>query len=312
MKHACKFSCQALFLLLILSLAFLADSRPVAARTDPPKGPSPLFVGLMTPDIPSEICMGQKLTIEFYFVYLRGSKAPPLVPRMNEAEARLSSKVGTVSPKLFRYTNAKVGGSVNIEKFSYATGKKEGNETINITVSMFGEKVDLKPPITFKVKKCSASMKFHQRTSFSYMMASVITTYSGSGTLKMDENGGISGSGTQAIWSDIPPYSLDGGSCVHSPPWEGSSGITFSGQMDDDGAAVVSMELAALSVNSTTLTCTGEDHSASMSFPGYTYGACQIVLDDFSFESGTLDVPFNCPGEEPYTVPITIIPRRGS
>ena len=165
--------------------------------------------------------------------------------------------------------------------------------------------------ISFMVKKCPASLQLNQSMEISDGPVIIINNSFGSGALKADDNGRISGSGTQAIWGDILPYAIDAGTCTHTPPWEGSSGITFTGQAGADGGTNVIMEMQPLSVNASTLTCTGEG-SGGMPFPGYTYGSCEVSLTGFNFEATTLDVPFDCPGDAPYTVPITIIPRRGS
>ena len=225
MKHICRFPCQALFLLLILSLASPADSRPVAAAPAPY---NPLFVNVLPEEFEKTLCPGARIVLKYIvYYYVDFSKAPGLIPRNVGflATVVLSATGGTVLPPQRNHVSRI--GKVFMGDFSFTAGKETGQATITIKASMLGYETSF--PLTFEIKPCEASLQFNQTMTNSYMVASVITTYSGSGTLKMEENGGINGSGTQAIWRDIPPYSEVGGSCIHSPPWEGSSGITFIG-----------------------------------------------------------------------------------
>ena len=307
MKKARKASYQILVLLLVLFLTAYGHPQLVTAGTDNQEKYNPLFVNVLPEDFRKILCPGDRAVLKYIvYYYVDYSKAPPLIPRGGiPAKVTLSTTSGTVRPSE-RTHNVRIGKTFTGD-FSYTAGTETGSATITITASMAGYETPF--PLTFEIKPCEASLQFSQQMTYSYGMVSIITTYSGSGSLKVDKDGRVSGSGSQSIWSDIPPYSEDGGSCTHSPPWEGSSGITFSGQIDDNGDSQVNMNLEAVSVNTTTLTCTGEDSSGSMVFPGYTYEACQVLLDDINFEAGTRDVQFDCPGEEPYTVPITLIPR---
>lgn len=294
--------------LLLLAL-LLVIPQPVNARMDNPK-PSPISVGLMTPDIPGTVCTGGKLKLEFYFTYLYNPEPSPVpvpAPLVRNATVDISGKVGKVSPKRFVYPWVKFN-SANTGTFTYKAGKKEGQETINIKVTTMGEEATLS--ISFAVKKCSASLQFNQSTTLSYGPVSVVNNYFGSGSLSTDDNGQVSGGGVQAIWGDIPPYSIDGGTCTHTPPWEGSSSITFTGQVgDEENDSNMMMEMEPLHINASTLTCSGEG-SGSMPFPAYTYSSCEVPLIGFNFAPITLAVPIDCPGEAPYNLPITIIPRR--
>ncbi len=306
MKRTHILLCQRLLLLLVL---FLTATQPAYAQAGKPQGASPLDVGLMTPDVPKTVCAGRQINFEFYWMWFG---APPLIPvRDRNVVVNISAQNGTVNPGRYTYSSVRYN-STYTGKFSYKAGKAGSSETIKIEVALGQHGGALKPPIQFEIKNCSASLQFNQEMTYSYDVVSIINNYFGSGTISANEDGQISGSGVQAIWSDIPPYSTDAGSCTHNPPWEGSSGITFSGQAGEGGGTSVTMDMDALSINTTTLTCTGDDGSRTMTFPGYTYASCQVLLAGFNFEAATLEVPFNCPGEEPYTVPITIIPRRDS
>jgi len=217
----------------------------------------------------------------------------------------LSAKLGTVLPPkpphpVWQWNKTQTG------TFSY-TAVKEGQETITIKASMgeYSNSIDL----NLVVIKCKASVNFNQKKSITQEMVVIETTYSGTGKIEADDNMQLSGDGTQNVSSQILPYSDSGGSCFQNSPWEGSSGLSFSGEISDDGNILATMFLEPLSVSSSALTCSDEDYSASMQFPGYTFDACQVQLDGFQFESLSLDVSFNCPGEEPYTLTITIFPR---
>jgi hypothetical protein len=346
-----------LWLLTSLFMALYGVPQPVSAERESQGAAGTFDYGIMTPDIPAEVCTGKTIKdLEFYFVYKNEaipqaktapvaptSKAPPLVPKAKAtskpkppplvppaksptpvlvtAVVTISPKFGKAFPPKFNEAQLKLGAT-NTYNFTYYAPKSikedEVEEEITITVSLslgnktpLGEKHEL-PPIKFKIKKCRhASLQFDHSMTISYEVASVVNNYFGSGTLEVDDEGQISGNGVQAVWSDIPPYSSGEGSCTHSPPWEGSSGIAFNGQAGEEEAQV-NMNLEAMSVNSTTLTCKDPDYSNSMTFPAYTYSSCQALLAGFNFEAGTLEVPFACPGQDPFTLPITIIPRAES
>ncbi len=302
MKRTHRLACPRLLLLLLL---FLTTAQPVKAERSNQNVPSPVVVELKTLNFPQKICTGATINLKFGFLW---KGAPPLVPSITPSY--------DIKPQGGSYTWVnKPNGKVQTNKeytFSVKyTAKEPGDGSISVAVTMAGRKsVPLK--ISFKINDCDVGIQYNMTTTLSSGMIAMTNDYFGSGSLSADDNGQITGSGTQAIWSDILPYSAEGASCQHTPPWESNSGLTFSGQMGDDGETQVTMDLEALSVNASELTCTGEDSSGSMPFPGYTYSSCQITLAGFDFEANTLDVPFNCPGEEPYNVPITVIPRRKS
>jgi len=302
MEKSRLLSCIRCLLLLVL---FLAALQPVKAERGVSSGPPHVLVKLRDA-IPEHVCVGQKLTIGYLFKYeLPPRTAPPLIPPGVTVKASSQKGTATLSPASFpgARMNTWYDGSV------IYTPKQAGTEALEITVTMFGRTNSRL--FGFKVQECQFSIQWNEKQAFSEEMVSLITYYSGSGSLSVSDDGRISGRGVQTVWGDIPPYSSEGGSCRLTSPWEGSSAITFSGQAGD-GEADVTMELAALSVSAATLTCRDEEYSASMTFPAYTYASCQIQLTGFDFEGTTLDIPFDCPGQDPFTVPITIIPRSES
>jgi hypothetical protein len=318
MKRTHMLLCQRLLLLLILFLVTCGVLQPVEAETGNQEENNSLRIVWASISPPEPFCVGQKIDLSYRFLYVG---PPPLVParkspRVAVVNISAQGNRGTVFPPQFKHANVISGKSSETSKFTY-TAKQAGDENIQVEVSMGGyrNQINLQFKVTEKDdEKCKekVSMQFYQNTTMSYQIVSIMTTYGGSGQLSINEDGQISGSGIQTLWSDIPPYSSGGGSCKHNPPWEGSSGITFSGQVGENGDTSVTMEMEALSVYTTSLTCTDGEYTASIPFPGYTYSPCQVQLAGFNFEAATLDVPFNCPGQAPFTVPITIIPRRES
>ena len=91
---------QRVLLLLVL---LLVAPQPVKAGTDDSK-PSPLWVGLMTPNLQGTVCTGYEKDIEFYFSYLYRTEPgnlPPPVPLVRNVDVNISSKLGKVIPKYF-------------------------------------------------------------------------------------------------------------------------------------------------------------------------------------------------------------------
>lgn len=311
MKRTKVLLSQTLLLLLVLSSMAPGASQMVEAKTGAPEEKNPLKIIWAAPGPPEDFCVGQKFKFFYKFEFWFGTEFPWLVPQAS-AVVKISAlnKKGTIPFSEQKFPPI-VQGTIYEGDFTYAA-TSEGEETVEITVTTndgaYKNTLTKKFPIQ---KKCRASIHYKQNTKMSYEVVSIISTYGGNGELTM-EDGQISGSGTQTVWSDIPPYALEGASCVHSPPWEGSSGITFSGQVGADGVVRATMELEALAISASSLTCTGADGSGSMPFPAYTYSSCQVLLAGFNFEADTLEVPFDCPGEAPYTLPITVIPRRDS
>ncbi len=308
MEKSRLLSCTRYLLLLVL---FLAALQPVKAERGAPTGPRhPGRVRLKIPngDVPERVCVGQELTIEYLFKYeLPPRTAPPLVPP--GATVTASAQKGTATPASASFSFKGAWMNTWHKGRVVYQAERAGNEALEINVTMLGRTGG--QIIPFKVRECQTSIQWNEERTFSAEMVSLITYYSGSGSLSVDDDGQISGRGVQMIQGNIPPYSSEEGSCQLTSPWEGSSAITFSGQAGD-GEADVTMELAALQVSAATLTCWDEEYRASMTFPAYTYASCQIQLTGFDFEGTTLDVLFDCPGEDPITIPITIIPRSGS
>jgi hypothetical protein len=294
-------------ILLALFLTMFGDERIASAETGNSKSPSPIVVGLMTPDIPATLCAGEKISLEYYFAYVYAGKAAPLIPQPLRGNVLINATNGKVTPEKFVYPRVMLNKTYT-GNFTYTADKKAGTGTIAINVSA-GYTA---PPftVTFKIVECEASILFGKQSTFSYDVTTMITTYTGSGLVTVTENGEITGTGSQTIWGTILPYSSEEGSCTQNSPWEGSAGISFSGQMGEDGNAQVTMTLETLNVNAATLTCTSEDYSGSMTFPEYTFGQCEVQIDNFSFKGGTQNVTFNCAGEEPFTLAVTIVPRR--
>jgi hypothetical protein len=284
--------------------------QPVEAETGNPEKTNPLRVIWASPGPHERFCVGETINLHYKFQLWFGTEFTWLVPEsIGLVKISAKNKKGNIDFPEQEFPPITQG-----ETYSgnfYYTATKDGEETIEVVVTSGKFKNTVKK--SFKIQKnCPLLIRFNEKTNMSYGIVSMITTYSGSGQLYVNEDGQISGSGNQTMWSDILPYSADGISCAHNSPWEGSSGITFSGQVGKDGNLRVTMELDELSLKATSLICTGGGHSESMPFPGYTYSACEVVLTGFNFEGATLEVPFNCPGQAPFTMPITIIPRRDS
>lgn len=302
-------ACLGVLLLLVL---FLGAPQPVQAEEDEPKYPVWAYT---ISKITDKVCLGRTVTIRLVYGYQwqpspRGAPPRP-APLVFDIDGHASAQNGIIrglskeNDTNFRDIGI-IPGAKYIRKFTY-TAKELGKGQINIKVEL--SPYEVKKSISFEVKECAASLQFNQNTTLSYAAVTLINNYSGGGSLRADNDGRITGSGAQSIWSDIPPYTIEGATCTHQPPWEGSSGITFTGQMGENGENNVMMAMESLSINTSTLTCTGEG-SGGMTFPGYTYSSCEVPLTGFDFEATTLDVLFDCSGEAPYTVPITIIPRE--
>jgi hypothetical protein len=308
MKRNFLIACQRILLILTLILMIFGNTKTAHAQFNP-KDSYYLWVGLMTPSVATPVCLGSTVKLEFYFtLVLRGYtiQAPPLSPPM-QAEVNISAinKLGTVSPAKFVYAQIYVNHT-HTDNFVYKA-KKKGKEEVMIEVSSGKYKESIK--LVFDIKPCQASIQFNQKQTIGYDIYQFTTTYSGSGTLKVNDDGDVSGNGTHRIAQEIPSWSAEGGTCTQTPA-EGSSGLSFSGQFSEDENEVY-MEAESLAVSSSVITCTDDEgNSGSMTFPSYTYSDCKIQLADFSFDAGTVDVPFDCPGEDPYSVPVTIIPRR--
>lgn len=311
MKRPHTAACQTVLLLMVL---LLVTPQPVKAEKDDPTYPVWAYT---ISNIKDTVCIGRKEDVRLIYGYKYHPPPPGVLPRpvplLYDIDGHISATRGTVTgvskedDNDFR-DNGIIPGAQYIRKFTY-TATQEGKEEIRIKVELTPYEFIAK--ISFNVITCKASLQFNQSTNLSDGPVSVINNYFGNGSLRADENGQVSGSGSQAIWGDIPPYSVEGVTCTHTPPWEGSSGITFTGQAGEDGDIDVVMEMESLSVNTSTLTCTGEG-SGGTTFPGYTFSSCQVPLVGFNFEAATLNIPFDCPGEAPYIVPITIIPRSES
>jgi hypothetical protein len=303
MKRTHRLACQRLLLLLLL---FLTMAQPVKAERSIQNAPSPVIVTLKTQDFPHDLCPGQKINLKFGYQW---KGAPPLIPI--NVSVKITAKGGstTLTGKTKGIVPANTEYTFSV---SYKAGKELGPGSLSAAVSMAGRTGGLQNPITFKIKQCEDSIQYNITKPIPYGFIIISNDYYGSGSLGADDNGQVTGSGTVAIASEILPFSEEGASCQYTISSEGSSGISFSGQMGDAGESQVTMDLEALSVSAGELTCTKEDYTGSMTFPAYNYSSCQVMLAGIGFEAETLDVPFDCPGEEPVTIPITVIPRRGA
>jgi hypothetical protein len=303
MKRTCTLACQRLPLLLLLLLTI---TQPVKAERSNQAASRYVIVTLKTLDFPHNLCQDQKINLKFGYQW---KGPPPLIP-INvsfKITAQGGSYTSSGQPKVNVQANTEYAFSV-----SYKAGKKLGPGSLSVAVLMAGRKGGLQTPITFEIMKCEDTIQYNVTKPIPYGFIIISNDYYGSGSLGADDNGQVTGSGTVAIASEILPFSEEGASCQYTISSEGSSGISFSGQMGDAGESQVTMDLEALSVSAGELTCTKEDYTGSMTFPAYNYGSCQVMLAGIGFEAETLDVPFDCPGEEPVTIPITVIPRRGA
>jgi hypothetical protein len=301
MKRTITRAHVSIILLMIMMLMIPGDIQVVNAQTNPVS----IWIGLMTPDAPGTICIGKRIVLEYYVVVINNmGSAPNLVP-METIKVDFSAQLGKVAPSSRQHA-VWTWNQTLTSNFSY-TAQKAGKESITIKASMGNFTGSIQLNLT--VRKCKASVNFNHQKTITQEMVVIEDTYSGIGTIQVDDNDQVSGNGTQTIWSSILPFSADGGSCVQDSPWEGSSDFSFSGEISEDGNILASMFLEPLELASTTLTCSGEDFSYSMPFPGYTLSECQVQLDGFDFDAGSIDIHFDCPGEEPYIITLTIIPR---
>jgi hypothetical protein len=290
---------------LIVSLFLQINAKPpiVSAQT----GAETLYLNLVTP-YQKKMCIGQKIELTFFLMDGFTPGPPRLIPGSisGKAVVNIKAKKGKISPSRFIFPTIIKGLSYN-GTFSY-TMKSKGSDTITITAEYLGfRRVE---EYSINGKGCDVSITFNKTTLFSQGQVVIDNTYSGAGTLKITDDGKITGTGSQKIWGAINPYSEGSGSCVQNPPWEGSSGITFSGENVEDDLIRALMELDSLSVNSSTLTCQDEEYSNSMTFPAFTYSNCQVQLEGFDFEGGSLDLNMDCPGEDPYNLSITTTTRE--
>jgi hypothetical protein len=187
--------------------------------------------------ISEELCIGSQIDIEFSVkLEMKGysGHAPPLIPKSvkppRSAEVNFTkNKRGIVDNGKLVFYNVTVN-IPTIGTFKY-TAKTEGKEEIEILVKM-GKNYKQSIPIQFEVKDCAASFIFNNNQTYAMDIYQFTTTYSGSGTLKVNDDGELSGNGTQRLTQEIPSWSSEGGTCTQTPA-EGSSGLVFSGQFSE-------------------------------------------------------------------------------
>ena len=291
-------------MLLIICLFLQVNDRPLVVRAQPKE--ETLILNLVRP-YKKEMCVGQKIELTFFLQNGLTTGGAYLVPGKYSSTAVVDVKAGKgkVSPSQFKFPHLTRGLSYD-GTFTY-TMKAEGSDTITITATLAGKK--RVEEYTVSGKGCEVSITFNKTTLFSQGQVVVDNTFSGAGSLKINDDGKITGTGSQKIWGAINPYSEDGGSCLQNSPWEGSSGISFSGESTEDVIRAF-MILNALKMNSSTLTCHDEDYSNSTTFPSFAYSDCQVQLEDFNFEGGVLNLNMDCPGEEPYNLSVTATSRE--
>ena len=136
--------------------------------------------------------------------------------------------------------------------------------------------------------------------------ATIENVYFGFGMVTISEDGELAGTGTQALWGETL-LNMEGATCKHVPPWNGSSDITFSGRVEDNGTITMVMDMNSMDVPASQVICQGSDGSGGFPFPPFTYQACKVSFPDFNFKTNQLDVMFSCPGQSAETIPMKII-----
>jgi hypothetical protein len=292
---------HGVFLLLILLFSVSATTQPAS-----PLASNTSIIVYSLRNIPKRLCVGDRIVVDYAFsLSIIPGKAPSLISN-SSISVTFEGNNGDILPPT-RTHPFKGFNTVHKGNFSF-TATEAGRGRVGVLATI-GDASDYSDE-TFTIEECPKSIHSFKQNNIGQGPVVIMNTYGITGEISADKEGKVTGSGGQSVWADILPYSEGDASCTHSPPWEGSAGISYTGTTDEDGSVSLTLSLDALAVNSTTLTCTDPDSSGSTNFPGYTYPACEVTVPDVPMGGGSLDAQFNCPGSEPYDVHLTVTPRR--
>lgn len=131
------------------------------------------------------------------------------------------------------------------------------------------------------------------------------------GTIKLQEDGTISGKGTVTKFMDVPHGAVDDVSCQHVTPWQGNTTVEIEADPNawaEEGMLKLQFHLAPMQVNSTTTACVSSSGAGSEEIPGYTIAAFDLNPGPIPAEGGSLNFNFQFPdgkGENPMVLIVT-------
>ncbi len=125
-----------------------------------------------------------------------------------------------------------------------------------------------------------------------------VGSYDIAGTIKVNEDGTLSGQGTVNKFMDAFGGQVDEVSCTHVTPWQGQTTVEIEADPNawaDEGSLELQFHLAPMQVNASMLTCVAPRGGGSTEMPGYTIAAFDLHADPISAEGGTADLKFHFP-----------------
>jgi len=316
-RYLTKFTALIVILLCLLTVNY---HEPGAVLANPPEKNDLMFMhaGFMTAE-PGKICLKKKIPLETYFSLM--SRANPLAPLapLSGATVTISAKLGTISTKKFIYPNL-VMDKIETQNLTY-TARKAGHEVITVTVTWAGETAS--KTLEFDVRACQ--YKVHASVDLTRVDGTAMDidywqpmgTFDLSGTLVAQEDG-IRGTGTTNLFEDV--VFLGGGdfegTCSHTPPWQGSSGMEINGEManfEDNGKLKLTLSLEAFTINATKIVCVGDGGGGHADTPEMQIASFDLVFDPLSADGGSASRSFHFPaGQGELEIELLVSPEAES
>ncbi len=145
----------------------------------------------MTPT-PRDVCTGQKLVIEYYFIYgvkefLKPMKDP--MASLTGVTVRITSKIGSVSPAQKTLRGGFTLGGSTLDTFVY-NARKPGSEVLTVEISD-GSATRGRATLEFPVSKCRYVIKWSKNTTLDFEGVKILSNHSGTAEANLDEQGQI-------------------------------------------------------------------------------------------------------------------------
>lgn len=109
------------------------------------------------------------------------------------------------------------------------------------------------------------------------------------GTIKLQEDGTLSGSGTVDYFVDVPEGRGDDIYCQRVTPWQGQTTVAIKadpGAWANEDILKLQFHVEPMQVNSTTTDCVSSQGASSMEIPGYTFASLDLNLHPIPVEGG--------------------------
>jgi hypothetical protein len=295
-----------------------AQARPLALmRTS-------LTVMLLAPL--GTICLNQEYEvrggIEFGLLVTsskEGKSAKPSDKTVRSVQVDIKAEKGKVDPQ--RLIILLVGyNKIEDLSFKYKATKATEKETVTVKVAMDG--LNGKDTWTFPVEKC----KYNIHGSADYgaavnAMASqnvwdFLGTYDVSGTVKVNEDGSITGQGVANLFDDaIFTGGLGEGTCEHTTPWQGNTTIDIEADPNawaNEGVLDLKFTIQPMQINATQIVCQDSESYGSAETPPGTIASFDLNFPGVPAEGGSTKLNFEFPsGQGELEMDLNVTPVEG-